>query len=49
MADHGDSVLSTRELILSEARRCFAENGYDARHISTDHEEHFHFVPRGRR
>ncbi len=29
MADHGDSVLSTRELILSEARRCFAENGYD--------------------
>lgn len=27
----------------------FAENGYDARHISTDHEEHFHFVPRGRR
>ena len=29
MADPGDSVLSTRELILSEARRCFAENGYD--------------------
>ena len=29
MADHGDSVLSTRELILSEARRCVAENGYD--------------------
>ncbi len=29
MADHGDSVLSTRELILSEARRCFAENGYE--------------------
>ena len=29
MADHGGEVLSTRELILSEARRCFAENGYD--------------------
>lgn len=29
MADQSDSVLSTRELILSEARRCFAENGYD--------------------
>ena len=26
----------------------FAENGYDAHHVSTDHEEHFHFVPRGR-
>jgi len=29
MADPGDSVLSTRESILTEARRCFAENGYD--------------------
>lgn len=27
----------------------FAENGYDTRHVSTDHEEHWHFVPRGRR
>jgi TetR/AcrR family transcriptional regulator len=29
MADHGGEVFSTRELILIEARRCFAENGYD--------------------
>ncbi|MDP2291939.1 MAG: TetR/AcrR family transcriptional regulator [Actinomycetota bacterium] len=29
MADHGSEHLSTRELILSEARKCFAENGYD--------------------
>ena len=29
MADQGVSVLSTRDSILSEARRCFAENGYD--------------------
>ena len=29
MADHGGEHLSTRALILSEARRCFAESGYD--------------------
>jgi TetR/AcrR family transcriptional regulator len=29
MAELGGEQLSTRELILSEAQRCFAENGYD--------------------
>ena len=29
MADHNPEVLSTRELILAEARKCFAEFGYD--------------------
>ncbi|MDO8362400.1 MAG: TetR/AcrR family transcriptional regulator [Actinomycetota bacterium] len=29
MADHAGEQLSTRELILLEARKCFAENGYD--------------------
>ncbi len=29
MADHAGEVVSTRALILSEARRCFADNGYD--------------------
>lgn len=29
MTDHAGEVVSTRALILSEARRCFAENGYD--------------------
>jgi AcrR family transcriptional regulator len=29
MADHNAEVLSTRELILAEARKCFAEFGYD--------------------
>lgn len=29
MVEHGSEQLSTRELILTEAIRCFAENGYD--------------------
>ena len=29
MAEHGTDAPSTRELILAEAIRCFAENGYD--------------------
>ena len=29
MAEHGSEQRSTRELILEEAIRCFAENGYD--------------------
>ncbi len=29
MSEHGGEQLSTRELILAEARKCFAESGYD--------------------
>jgi TetR/AcrR family transcriptional regulator len=29
MVDHGDEQLSTRELVLTEAIRCFAVDGYD--------------------
>ncbi len=29
MVDHGDEQLSTRELVLAEAIRCFAVDGYD--------------------
>ena len=29
MSEHGGEQLSTRELILAEARKCFADSGYD--------------------
>ncbi|MEI8241447.1 MAG: TetR/AcrR family transcriptional regulator [Actinomycetota bacterium] len=29
MSEHGGEQLSTRELILTEARKCFADSGYD--------------------
>lgn len=29
MVDHGDEQLSTRDLVLAEAIRCFADDGYD--------------------